>query len=325
MHKVSLETLTLLIGIAAIALLISVYDLNGTLRDFAHLRPDYLLFAVGAFFAYTAWKFFPWSYIIRKLKLRISITQSFVMMYAFYGMGIVPSSVGQFLPLKYLSNFKKNASFFSLGIILALGATSGLALLLMTIISAIFLSKYITYLVALFAITYLYTSLLGMERTQNILIKMVNKIFNPKKHPIFKNLASNLKGLGKHHAFLSQKDIIIETVLFLPSLFFEAILLLFVLLALNQSVPIVSVVFIFGISVAVGNLFGGISLLPAGLGITDTAMVALLLLFGIPGAVAITVTILFRFFNTFCVFLAAYLSMFYMKMKFPKLQVKVGR
>ncbi len=327
MHRISSETLVLIIGVVAIAILISVYDLNGTFKDFSSLKPIYLLFAAGTFFVYTALKFFPWVYIMKQLKLKMPFVQSFALMYAFFGMGIIPSSLGQFLPLNYLSRFRKNANDASLAIILSLGATAGLALLLLTIISAIFLSKYITYLIALFAVTYLYASLLGIKSTekifQNALVKIINKLFKPKKHHIFRPILSNIKNLSKHNAFLSQKDIIIETALFLPSLFFEALLLFFVLLALNQPVQLVGAIFIFGVAIAVGNILGGISFLPAGIGVTDTSMVAILLIFGTPGVIAITATILFRFFNTFCVFLAAYPSMFYMKMRFPHINMKL--
>jgi uncharacterized protein (TIRG00374 family) len=239
-------------------------------------------------------------------------------MYAFFGMGIIPSSVAQYIPLRHLSNFKKNAQFFSLSIILALGATSGLALLFMTTIAAIFVSKYITYLIALLAATYLLTSLIGMRRTQNLLLTFVNKILNPKKHKLFRFAVKYIEGLKKHSAFLTQKDILSETMLFLPSLFFEAVMLFFILLAFNQNLSIVAVLFIFGVAVELGN----ISFLPGGLGVTDTSLVSLLLVFGTPGAVARTATVLFRFFNMLLVFVVSYISIFYMRVRFPNTVVK---
>lgn len=313
MYKPSFETLVLIMGVVAIVLLISFYNINGTVVALSSLNLYYIALTVVVFFVYMLLKFLPWTYILRKIHLRISKLQSLMMMYGFFGMGLVPTSIGQFLPLRYLDQFKRNARFFSLGIILALGATSGLALLLVTLIAALFVSMYIPYIIALFAISYVFTSIIGMKRVNGKVPNLINRWLNPKKHKIFRSLLDYANNLKKHQSFLSQRDILSETLLFIPSLISEGLMLYFILLALGQGLSVVDALFIFGVSVTIGNM----SLLPAGLGAMDTTMVAFLLLFGVAGAISITVTIIFRFLNTFAVFLLGYSSLLYLKLHFP--------
>ncbi len=315
MRTPSLETIVLILGVAVILVLVSFYNINGTLKAVSKINFNYLIFAVAIFFVYTFLKFAPWVYIIiRKLKLRISLIQNIMLMYGFFGMGLLPTSVGQFLPLRYLDQFKRNARFSSLGIIIALGATSGLALLAVTLVAALFVSMYIPYIIALFAISYVLTSLIGTKRVNNRIQAFAAHWLKPKKNKIFKTLLKYTNNLNRYQSFLSQKDILLETVLFVPSLITEGFMLYLILLALGQTLSIVDVIFIFGISVAIGNA----SLLPAGLGATDTMMVAFLLLFGVAGAISVTATIIFRFLNTFAVFIMGYLSLLYLKIRFPK-------
>ncbi len=313
MNRPSLETLVLIFGVIVIVVLISIYDLNGTLKSLSDLNLFYFLLAIIMFFVYTFLKFFPWLFILRQIKLKIPFLQNLMLMYGFFGMGVLPSSVGQFFPLRYLDRFKKNARFFSIGIILALGATSVLALILVTLVAAILVSQFVAYIIALFAVVYVIVSLLGLKSFNHKLNRFVNKFFRSSRHKIFRLLLNYINDLKEHQAFLSQKDILSELALFIPSLLSEAGMLYFILLALGQNISFVRVVFIFGISITTGNL----SFLPAGLGATDTTMVALLLLFGAPGVVAIAATIVFRFLNTFAVFLLGYAALLYAKMRFP--------
>lgn len=313
MRRLSLETLVLILGVVAIVILISIYDLNGTLQSFSNLDPFYFLLALVAFFLFASLKIFPWLFVLRQLNLRMSFMQHLMLMYGFFGMGVLPSSIGQIFPLRYLDRFKKGARFFTLGIILTLGATGVLAVILLTLIASILVSQFVVYTIALFAILYAFVSLIGLKRLNKSIRHLANRFLKPNKHKIFRPLVRYINDLKKHDAFLSQKDILSEIGLFIPSLLAEAAMLYFILMALSQHVSFISVLFVFGVSVTVGNL----SFLPAGLGATDTSMVALLLVFGAPGVIAIAATIIFRFLNTFAVFLLGYAALLYVKIKFP--------
>jgi uncharacterized protein (TIRG00374 family) len=314
MRRPSFETLILIFGAIAVVALISIYDLNGTLAAVSGLKLEYLLISFLMFFFYTFLKFLPWTYIIKDLNLKMSFTQSLMMMYGFFGMGVIPSSIGQFIPLRYLDRFRRSARFFSLEIILALGATSVLAVILLALIASILVSEYVVYIIALFAVFYVFVSLLGFKRVNNRFPRIVRRLLKPRKHKIFRPLLKYVNDLKKHQSFLSQKDILSEIVLFMPSLLAESAMLYFILVALNQSISFVGSVFIFSIAIIIGDF----SFLPAGLGATDTTMVALMLVFGAPGVIAIAATIVFRFLNTFVVFLLGYASLLYLKFRSPK-------
>ncbi len=305
----SLETIILIIGAIAILLIISEYDINGTLKAIASLNVADLSAALLMLFLFTFAKILPWSYILRKIKLKMPLSQSIAMMYAFFGLGIIPTSIGQFLPLRYLDRYQKDARFFSLGIILALNATAALALALLGLLAAIQLSQYVAYLLALFAVYYIILSLLGFRPINRRLPGVIKRLLKPKKHPVFRSVVRYVNDIQKHNTFLSQQDILSEMVLFIPSLLAEAAMLFFIFSALGQNISIISAIFIFAVSVTIGNL----SFLPSGIGATDTALVALAILFGAPGAIAILAAIVFRFLNTLIVVLLGYGSFVYVK------------
>ena len=82
-------------------------------------------------------------------------------------------------------------------------------------------------------------------------------------------------------------------------------LLVFILAAFNVNISLLAGIFIFTVSVTIG----GISFLPAGMGVEDISLVALMVLFNVPGVLALASLIIFRFLNTLMVILVGYAMM----------------
>ena len=75
--------------------------------------------------------------------------------------------------------------------------------------------------------------------------------------------------------------------------------------AFNVNISLLAGIFIFTVSVTIG----GISFLPAGMGVEDISLVALMVLFNVPGVLALASLIIFRFLNTLMVILVGYAMM----------------
>ena len=133
------------------------------------------------------------------------------------------------------------------------------------------------------------------DRREELLKRIVNKLrtFNRR----FKSTAIRiglkyLDVLKKTRSFLSQKDIIAETLAFLPALFFENLIIYFTLVAFDQNISIFSVIFFFSIA----DIIGMASLLPLGIGALDISFVGFLTGLGAPGIVALSTLLVYRFF-----------------------------
>ena len=304
MKRPSADLILLAITTVALIVLIASYNLSGSIKALENINPYYLLIAFGFWILYTMAKFLPWTHVLKKVGIRAPVFRSILLVYAFFGLGFLPV-VGPIVPLRYLDHFRKNARFSSIGIIFSLTTVAGLAAILMAIFSAIFVSQYVAYFIALFAVAYAAFSFLGADLTHRKLDSLLTKVLRPKKFSVSKKIMSYLNSFRKERKLMSQREILTGIAMFLPSLLAETAMLFFILLSFNQSISFIAVMFIFTVSITLGNL----SFLPGGVGPTEASMIALLLLFGSPGAIAISATIIFRIFNVLFVVLAGYGSL----------------
>jgi uncharacterized protein (TIRG00374 family) len=277
------------IAIIIIVIVSTLFDLKGTLMSLARTNPVYLLFDVAAFVLSVTLKMLPWTYLIRKTKLKLGFFYNLLLLYSFLGFQAIPTGMGGIVPLRYLEKFRKNSSLFSPGIALSLILTGFVGLAILALVTSIIISSYVVYTITILAVTYIISSLFG----SNLFLSRLFSLFKHTKVGFLKNVKKYTQTLIKTRAFLSQKDIIIETFLFLPSLITESAIMYFTLLAFGHGLLFVDVLFIFAIS----NIIGSMSLAPMGLGAMDLSSIALLLLYGVPGIVAASTMVIFRFFN----------------------------
>ncbi len=279
------------VGGILLVILIIIYNLNTAIMAILQLKSFYIVFAVLAFLAYAVSRYLPWIYLIRKTGVKMGILRSFLMMQAYFNLAFLPILL-QFVSLKYLDKFKKNARLFSGSIMISTGTTAFLAIIFMALITSLSVSAYIPYLVALVAAVYLLMSVLGREALMRRALKWVNKLNHRLKSHLIKSGMRYLAMLKKTRAFLSQKDIAFETLLFMPTLLFEDLLVYFLLLAFNQHLSIFTVIFFFSLS----DIIGLISLLPLGIGALDISFIGFMAALGVPGAIALSTMLIYRLF-----------------------------
>ncbi|MCW1294138.1 MAG: lysylphosphatidylglycerol synthase transmembrane domain-containing protein [Candidatus Parvarchaeota archaeon] len=283
----NLNNITLIIGIALLIWLISEYNFGAAIREMQNARPIFLIYAFIAFLIFPLLKFIPWYYVIRKLGIKLRKTISLLTMYAYFGLGIIPAAAGQLILLKGLERFKKRYKYFSGNIVISLTLTDFLSVSIIALLTAIIVSKYVAYTIAVVAVAYVIASILGLNRTNDLILRAVRR-FGPLKR--FTKYVETMR----NRSVLSQKDILYEMITFFPTIIAEGSLIFFILLALNQNVSLAMSLFIFSFSAMVGS----ISMIPFGIGSMDAVIIALLLTNGVPGVISISTVVIFRIFNT---------------------------
>lgn len=302
--KIENTILTVILVVFLLYFLLN-YNLPQAINDLGRIRISYIPYILLAWVLFTALKFLPWELTLKKVNVKLPIIKSFLIMYAFFGLGMGGAGVGQFIPLRKLDNFKKDARFFSVSIMIFLGTAGGMSAILLALVSSILLSKFILYLLFIFAVSYVFITILGFESPYKKLTSLVNNRKWAKASKTIKKGLKYLEGMRKQRGLMAQRYFISGMFLFIPSLIAESLLLVFILAAFNVNISLLTGIFIFTVSVTIG----GISMLPAGIGTEDVSLVAFMVIFNVPGVLALASLIIFRLFNTFLVTIVGYLTM----------------
>ncbi|MGC8533335.1 MAG: lysylphosphatidylglycerol synthase transmembrane domain-containing protein [Candidatus Parvarchaeum sp.] len=304
MQKKIENTILLVILVIFLLYFLLNYNLSQAIKDLGKINLTYIPYIVLAWLMFTSLKFLPWELTLKKVKVKMPLIKSFLFMYAFFGLGMGSAGVGQLIPLRKLDKFKKDARFFSVSIMLFLGTTGSMAAILLALISSVLLSKFILYLLFIFALGYIFITILGFESPYKKLVSVINNRKRIRTSKMVKRGLKYIEGMRKQRGLMAQRYFISGMLLFIPSLISEALLLVFILAAFNVNISILTGIFIFTVSVTIG----GLSMLPAGIGTEDISLVALMVLFNVPGVLALASLIIFRLFNTFLVTIAGYLT-----------------
>lgn len=291
--------------VAFLLYFVLTYNVEQALTDMGRINLNYILYIFLAWILFTSLKFLPWELTMNRVKVKMPLGKSFLMMYSFFGLGMGSAGIGQFIPLRGLDKFKKNARFASVSIMIFLGATGGMAAIILALVSSIILSKFIFYLLFIFALAYVFLTILGFESPYKKLTAFINRHKRVRSFKGIKSMLNYIDGMRKQRNLMAQRYFLLGTALFIPSLIFESLLLGFILASFNVFVSFWATIFIFTVAVTIG----GVSMVPAGIGTEDVSLIALMLLFNVPGILAITSLIIFRFLNSFLVVIAGYLTM----------------
>lgn len=290
-----LNSVTIIIGVALLIWLISEYNFGAAIKEIQNAKPVFLIYASLAFLIFPLLKFIPWYYVTKRLDIKLRRVINLLTMYAYFGLGIIPAAAGQFALLKGLERFKKRYKYLSGNIMISLTLTNFLSLSIIALLTAIIVSRYVAYTIAVAAVAYIIASILGLNKTNDLILKTV------KRFKVLRRFARYIE-MMKTQSLLSQRDILYEVLAFFPTIIVEGSLIFFILLALNQNISFAMSIFIFSFSGVVGS----ISMIPFGIGSMDAAIVALLLANYVPGIISISVIVIFRLFNTILPTAASY-------------------
>jgi uncharacterized protein (TIRG00374 family) len=297
-----LQVFLIALSVAIIMYLVLTYNIKEAIDSIIHIKPMFLVLILGAWILFSITKFLPWFYVTYRLKIKIPLRDSLPISLIFFGLEAIPSGMAQLLPLRELDKFKKHGRKFSFSIILSLNMTSALTLIAITMITSILVSKFVVYLIAIFVTLYVLSSLLRFDFFHRF-VEWVAQCLKVDEGSLGKHIHPYLKKLRENRNLMSQKNIISEMILFVPTILSEALILYLILLAFNQTLSFIATVFVFSFSFMLATIS---FVFVAGFGPADLSMIALMLAFGVPGVIAISSLLLFRFFNTVLYILTAY-------------------
>ena len=173
-------------------------------------------------------------------------------------------------------------------------------LLIISFIVLLFLNSETWIILILLAVSILF---LGIAQQKSISLKILNSF---SKIPFFNKYVNNLiTGYETIHVLLSPKIFIKSILLSKSAWIVESIGVFFIFQAFGSSLDFANILFIFTSS----TLLGGISLLPAGIGVTEGGMITQLLLHDIDYSFALCLVLTVRLFTLWMSVIIGFISL----------------
>jgi uncharacterized protein (TIRG00374 family) len=214
--------------------------------------------------------------------------------------GVTPAKVGELIKSQILKNKYSIAISKTAPIIFVERYYDLFGIAIISFIVLLFLNFETWIILILLAVSILF---LGIAQQKSISLKILNSF---SKIPFFNKYVNNLiTGYETIHVLLSPKIFIKSILLSKSAWIVESIGVFFVFQAFNSSLDFSNILFIFTSS----TLLGGISLLPAGIGVTEGGMLTQLLLHDIDYSFALCLVLTVRLFTLWMSVIIGFISL----------------
>jgi len=283
---------SLLLGLAVVIVLGLVSDAREVGRDLGSFRWELLPAILGLTLLNYLLRWLKWEFYLRRLALGDGVNRldSGLIFCSGMVMSVTPGKLGEVFKSYLLRRVNGTAVSRSAPIVLAERLTDGLAMLLLMALGLtlypparlLFVVLVLATLVGILVLQYRQLALALIDGTERL--------------PLGAKIAPRLRTVyASTRQLLEWRVLLISTLISLLSWGFECVAFYFVLVGLGVAgtpLLLLQATFIF----AASTLFGLVSLLPGGLGVSEVSSVALLVaLVGIGAATATTATLLIRF------------------------------
>jgi uncharacterized protein (TIRG00374 family) len=277
--------LFIILGIAVFIALIFIGEYASVIKAIETLNPWIILLLVALTFMNILLRFAKWEYFLRKLDIRIPARSSFLIFLSGITMAITPGKVGEVLKSYLLKQSHGVKVRKSIMVVFTERLTDilGVAILSLAGLSAFLLHAYalVFVFVLVFVLIFILTSEKHFSRLLNILVRL--PFIGRYKKYIMEAQETSRK-------LLTFRSLSVSTAMSVLSWFFECLALFILLDYLGSPLSIFTSTFIFSFS----SIFGSVLVLPGGLGAAEGSFIVLLLLSGVPRAIASTSTIIIR-------------------------------
>lgn len=298
LHSMSLKTLqgkllaSLLIGLAVVIAMGLVSDAREVGRDLGAFGWQLLPIILGLTLLNYALRWLKWDYYLRRLAVGngVNLLDSSLIFCAGMIMSVTPGKLGEVFKSYLLRRINGTPVSRSAPIVFAERLSDGLAmLLLMAFGMTLYPPAWIVFVVLVVG-TAAGIVVLQFRRLAMLLIDTVGRL------PLGSKLAPRLRtAYESARQLLDWRVLLVSTVISIVSWGFECLAFYYVLVGLGVAgtpLLLLQATFIF----AASTLFGLVSLLPGGLGVSEVSSVGLLVaIVGLGAAAATTATILIRF------------------------------
>jgi len=243
---------------------------------------------------------FRWMLFLKYLKINIGIKNSFGIYFAGMAFGVTPAKVGELIKSQILKNKYSIAISKTAPIIFVERYYDLFGIAIISFVVLLFLNFETWIVLILLVVSIL---LLGIAQQKSISLKILNSF---SKIPFFNKYVNNLiTGYETIHVLLSPKIFIKSILLSKSAWIVESVGVFFIFQAFGSSLDFSNILFIFTSS----TLLGGISLLPAGIGVTEGGMLAQLLLRDIDYSFALCLVLTIRLFTLWMSVIIGFISL----------------
>ena len=298
MYKKTILVISGVIGLYAILMFAS--DIKSMSEQFQNFRLEYVFLIIPIIIFSFFIRGFRWLLFLKYLKINIGIKNSFGIYFAGMAFGVTPAKVGELIKSQILKNKYSIAISKTAPIIFVERYYDLFGIAIISFVVLLFLNFEIWIVLILLAVSIL---LLGIAQQKSISLKILNSF---SKIPFFNKYVNNLiTGYETIHVLLSPKIFIKSILLSKSAWIVESVGVFFIFQAFGSSLDFSNILFIFTSS----TLLGGISLLPAGIGVTEGGMIAQLLLHDIDYSFALCLVLTVRLFTLWMSVIIGFISL----------------
>jgi len=298
LYKKTILVISGVIGLYAILMFAS--DIKSMSEQFQNFRLEYVFLIIPIIIFSFFIRGFRWLLFLKYLKINIGIKNSFGIYFAGMAFGVTPAKVGELIKSQILKNKYSIAISKTAPIIFVERYYDLFGIAIISFVVLLFLNFEIWIVLILLAVSIL---LLGIAQQKSISLKILNSF---SKIPFFNKYVNNLiTGYETIHVLLSPKIFIKSILLSKSAWIVESVGVFFIFQAFGSSLDFSNILFIFTSS----TLLGGISLLPAGIGVTEGGMLAQLLLRDIDYSFALCLVLTIRLFTLWMSVIIGFISL----------------
>ncbi len=264
---------------------LSIYaDLSKVIVALGNFNWMYLPLILVLTFLNYVFRFLKWDYYLRFLGINISKKVSAGVFLSGLSMSVTPAKLGEAFKSYLLKEISGVEISKTVPIVFAERITDliGLIILASVSYSAFRYGKEV-----LFVTIFVISVIILVIQSKELWLKLINLNFSP-----IAKFAGTLNNLYEStYTLLKLKPLVMAIAISTFSWFFECLALHFVLKGFGLDLPILLSVFTFSFS----TVAGAVSMIPGGLGVAEGSMTGILILTGIPKAIAVASTFIIRF------------------------------
>ena len=265
---------------------------------------------LGFFLAFNNYifRFFKWEYYLKRLSIKIPLITSFLIYISGFILTLTPGKLGEVFRSFLLKERFNIAVSRTAGIVIADRLTDLFALMIIAGIGSLFFNYGWLIILLVFLIISFVTLVIEIEGIGEFFLKLIKRIpsIGDRLYKIFKDSYSSLREVAKVSFQL------IPLIFSIVAWSFECLSLYFIV---NYgirfyNISLLEAFFIYSFS----TIAGALAFLPAGLGLTEASITALLILFcNLPKSYSVTSTIIVRIVTLWFAIFLSIIALFLLK------------
>jgi len=278
--------LSIIVGLG-IFIGLSIYaDIGAVTQAFAKFRWSYIPLILALTLLNYILRFYKWDYYLKNIGVKLNVRDSLTIFLSGLTMSVTPAKLGEVFKSYLLKRLNGTEVSRSIPVVFAERITDVLGLLILAAISFSVFQYGKEVLIIVLAVL---LALIAILQSRKICVKLLDA---SKSVPLVNKLSDSLiMAYESAYTLFRPKILLVAILISVISWGFECLAMYFVLKGLGTNVSVLLSTFVFSFS----SLVGAVSMIPGGLLVAEGSFAGLLILSGIPKAIAATATIVIRF------------------------------